>query len=124
MKLYLDDIRPCPIGWTYAQTVQEAQRIILATLDCGIVWEDASLDHDLGACAECYDRRTEHWIQHGVAPHCEHYGTGYDLLRWMIDQKLWPLRKPTVHSFNFVRAKEMREDIDRYFPETVIKPCL
>ncbi len=45
MKLFVDDIRRCPEGWTPARTVTEAIRI-LATQDV----EEVSLDHDI--CCE------------------------------------------------------------------------
>ena len=45
MKLWLDDRRPAPAGWTRAFSVAEAQ----ALLKTGQI-EEASLDHDLGAC--------------------------------------------------------------------------
>lgn len=43
MKLYVDDIRACPFGWTEARTVTDAIRI-LATQKV----EHVSLDHDIG----------------------------------------------------------------------------
>lgn len=42
MKLYVDDLRKCPDGWTLARTVTEAIRI-LATREV----EEVSLDHDI-----------------------------------------------------------------------------
>lgn len=42
MKLFVDDIRRCPDGWTPARTVTEAIRI-LATMPIDVV----SLDHDI-----------------------------------------------------------------------------
>lgn len=48
MKLWLDDRRRAPAGWTRAYTVAEAQ----AHLQTGAV-DEASLDHDLGACDAC-----------------------------------------------------------------------
>lgn len=44
MKLFVDDMRACPEGWTPAKSVTEAIRI-LATMDV----EEVSLDHDI-AC--------------------------------------------------------------------------
>jgi hypothetical protein len=48
MKLWLDDRRRAPEGWTRCFTVAEAQH----HLRTGLV-EEASLDHDLGACDVC-----------------------------------------------------------------------
>ena len=42
IKLYVDDIRPCPDGWVLARTITEAIRI-LALQDVSV----CSLDHDI-----------------------------------------------------------------------------
>ena len=47
MKLWLDDVRPAPAGWTIARTAQEA----IALLDQE-TFDEISLDHDLGATPE------------------------------------------------------------------------
>lgn len=47
MKLCLDDIRPCPDGYTHARSVNEAVKL----LEQG-VYTYASLDHNLGDFAE------------------------------------------------------------------------
>jgi hypothetical protein len=70
MRLWFDDVRPAPPGWTWAKTVAEAQ----AFLASGDV-EEASLDHDIGG------------------PDCVGYGEpkptdGTDLVRWMMARKI------------------------------------
>lgn len=57
MKVYLDDQRPAPQGWTLARTADEA----IALLRQGEVTE-LSLDYDLGD---------------------PHFGTGLDVLDWL-----------------------------------------
>lgn len=42
MKLFVDDIRACPEGWTPARTVTEAVRILASQQV-----EEVSLDHDI-----------------------------------------------------------------------------
>jgi hypothetical protein len=42
IKLYVDDLRPAPVGWTLARTITQAIRI-LATQDVS----EVSLDHDI-----------------------------------------------------------------------------
>jgi hypothetical protein len=42
-RLWLDDLRPVPEGWTWVKTVGEA----ISLMESGDVTE-ASLDHDLG----------------------------------------------------------------------------
>lgn len=115
MKLWLDDMRPAPIGWHWAKTVQEAQEL----LRTGKV-DEASLDHDLGACADCMGGKSpEEWLQltgFTQMPNCDHFGTGYTLVCWMEEHDIWPANKPTVHSRNPAGAAKMRAAIDRRFP--------
>jgi hypothetical protein len=59
MRLYLDDRRPAPPGWTLARSVDEAVRYLRQ----GTV-TDLSLDYDLGD---------------------PHFGTGMDVLDWLED---------------------------------------
>lgn len=113
IHLWLDDIRdPAKhgaIGYTWVKTVDEAK----ALLETGWVIT-ASLDHDLGACAECM----EQWKDADYAvsmPNCEHFGTGYTLCCWMEETGNWPWEKPRVHSANPVGAARMRAVIDKAF---------
>lgn len=57
MKVFLDDERPTPAGWTAARWPDE----VIALLETGQV-TDVSLDHDLGDDAR---------------------GTGYDVIVWI-----------------------------------------
>lgn len=49
MKLFVDDVRDCPVGWALARTYAEA----LKMLESGA--EVVSLDHDLGEEKTGYD---------------------------------------------------------------------
>jgi hypothetical protein len=114
MKLWLDDRRPAPSGWTRAYTVAQAQRY-LATGEV----EEASLDHDLGACEACLGGlSTAEWLEtHDYdMPTCEHLGTGYALCLWMEQTGHWPKTIPVVHSMNHQGAERMRTIIARAFP--------
>jgi NAD+-processing family protein with receiver domain len=66
MKLWLDDIRPCPDAYLHAHSVNEAIRLLEAH-DC----DYASLDHDLGDFA-------------GGG------GDGFKLVLWMAERDRWP----------------------------------
>jgi hypothetical protein len=88
MKVWLDDRRREPVGWTRAINVAEAQ----ALLRTGDV-EERSLDHDLGACDACME---------GMSTEDETNGH-------------WPKLKPRVHSMNHKGAARMQEIIDRHF---------
>ncbi len=77
MRVYLDDERPTPEGWTRVYWPGEA----ITLLETGLV-EEISLDHDLGDDAQ---------------------GTGYDVIVWI--EEAVALRgfnppKITVHSAN------------------------
>ena len=115
INLWLDDMRPAPVGWLHVKTVDEARLHI----ESGRV-EHASLDHDLGACETCMDgRTTEEWLaEHNYAamPNCSHFGTGYDLCLWMAETGHWPKQPPRVHSANPVGRQRMQGVIARYFP--------
>ena len=114
MRLYLDDMRPCPVGWFPAKNVDEAKNIIQMMLDHA-AFDEASLDHDLGACEACMGPWREGLTASGPMPHCSHVGTGYDLCVWMAETGHWPLHAPTVHSANPVGRERMQGVIRRYF---------
>lgn len=114
IKLWLDDMRPAPEGWEWARTVEEAQAILLS-----MPVEEASLDHDLGACPACMNGLTqEQWLvatDYSQMPNCDHFGTGYTLVCWMEERDIWPRQKPLVHSRNPAGASRMRAAINRKY---------
>jgi len=83
MKVYLDDLRESPIGWTLTRTVCET----LDLLKTGKVTE-LSLDHDLG-----YEK------------------TGYDVLLWIEEEvyfnKMFKAPKIKIHSANESARRKM-----------------
>jgi hypothetical protein len=91
VKLYLDDTRPAPAGWTAVRDLAEAQRHLAS----GKV-EQLSLDYDLTP-----DRAPD-------AP------TGHDLLTWMHQTGHWPRYAPKVHSGNPAGAKQMKAFIAQH----------
>lgn len=85
MRVYLDDEREAPAGWTRVRTAAEA----IALLQRGGVTK-LSLDHDLGDEAA--------------------NGTGYDVLLWLEKEVLtrgYVLPAVTVHSANPVARSRM-----------------
>ncbi len=113
MKLYLDDMREPPAGWTLVRDISAAK----LALESGAV-TDASLDHDLGACRECMAGRSiEEFMddhQNQAMPFCSHVGTGYDLVCWMEHSGHWPSGTISVHSANPVGRKRMLQAITRH----------
>ena len=90
MKLWLDDLRREPEGWTRAKSVDEA----IALMGSGTV-EFASLDHDLGI-----------WASEG--------GNGVKLTDWMAEHDCWPTAGLRVHSSNPIGVQQMLQTVDRY----------
>jgi hypothetical protein len=95
MRIWLDDIRTPPEGWTWAQTYDEA----VGLLERGEA-EAISLDHDLG------DENPN-----------GHERTGYDVLLYLVQMKMDGRPVPgevRVHSANPVGVARMEGVIDRY----------
>ena len=89
MKIYLDDIRDAPEGWTKVETVEMAIQL----LKMGDV-EEISLDHDLG----------------------ENRKTGYEVAKWIEKQVITKGFIPPVifiHSANPVGRKNIEAAIKR-----------
>lgn len=115
MKLWLDDMRPPPDdSWVWAKNVEDAKACLL-----NLAVDEASLDHDLGACLNCLNGLTaEDWLRRTdftQMPNCDHFGTGYTLVSWMEETGHWPDKKPTVHSRNPAGAARMRQVIDKHY---------
>lgn len=107
MKVWLDDVRPAPLGWTLCRTVAEA---LLALAGGDVV--EASLDHDLDVCPECH---AEMPPPGEVLLPCKHKHTGMEVVKWMRRTGVWPREKPKVHSSNEDAAAVMRDLIDAYW---------
>lgn len=95
MKIWHDDIRKPPEGWTWARTNDEAKALLLAN-DV----EEISLDHDLGM----------HKVDPDT-PNAELYAgssedDGMKLVQWMCEHKKLP-PKITIHSWNTGGAQRM-----------------
>lgn len=114
VKLWLDDMRPAPMGWVHVKTVDEAKWYLERDLV-----EVASLDHDLGACEDCMDGKTaEQWLvenNYQAMPHCDHFGTGYTLVCWMEETGHWPSKEARCHSANPAGRKKMNLAIERHY---------
>ena len=85
MKIYLDDERPTPAGWTRVYWPEEAIQLLQNNTVTHI-----SLDHDLGD---------------------DEHGTGYDVLLWIEEQVVcfgYVAPQMTVHSANPSAGDKMR----------------
>jgi hypothetical protein len=115
MKLWLDDMREAPPGWIWAKDVSGAK----GHLKSGLV-EDFSTDHDLGA-PPC---NSGCWTDQGltcVYPTCKcqchsPYPDGSDLIRWMVEHNIWPLKTLTVHSQNPLGRRYIFGQMVRHAP--------
>ena len=122
MKLFLDDLRQCPPGWTLARNVREAQRLVEANPSAVV---EMSLDHDMGIfyCRACTfsDCGGEPCLNDSYEPVCGctcHVmeTTGFEFLQWIQEKGYWPATKPVVHSANPVGAKRMTDFIADFGP--------
>lgn len=88
MKIWLDDVRDAPEGWTRVYTVEQLQTLL------GVGVTDISLDHDLGDGNQ----------------------TGYDFLNWFEAQvfigKWKKIPEMKIHSANPVGRKNMEAAIE------------
>lgn len=124
VKLWLDDTRREPDGWTRAYNMADAVRF---STDNDI--EEMSLDHDLGPMPICRNCESSQILTNRRDPlrcddgmemcrcdcHRKLQPTGYDFVKWMMETDRWPTLKPVVHSANPVGAANMRANIDRYW---------
>ena len=96
MKLWLDDVRTPPDGWIWAKSVSRAQLLCYSH-----VFEEMSLDHDLG------DYSSEG-------------GDGIAFVDWLCEAgqsvpSLWP-KVIFIHSGNPVGRDNMLRAIDKFGP--------
>lgn len=123
IKIWLDDVRPCPyIGWVSVKTVSAAKELFMTN-----EVDDASFDNDLaGGCnADCWeeiDISEGRSISYMTIPKCDEktctcdcHVEGYKLVDWLKETGKWPNKKPTVHSSNVARSTYMREIIDKHY---------
>lgn len=99
MKLWIDDIRPAPVGYVLVQTVNDAKELIQSRENLAIMTncqnlgiELIDIDHDAGDCA--YDG-----------------GDYIKLLDWL--EKTGRNYSIRIHSMNPVGVANMRAIIER-----------
>lgn len=116
--LWLDDIRdPAGHGFLNAYWAKNYTEAINAMAN--YQFDAASLDHDLGACAECTakgthigDMRSPETTFYGYCPHAK---TGHDVICWMEENKYWPEFGVRVHSANPVGRQRMEQVIRAHY---------
>lgn len=95
MRLWLDDIRPMPAGFTHhAHSVNEAKRFIIDAEQSGELITCIDCDHDLGDFA--FDG-----------------GDGIKLLDWLVERNT--LYSIKLHTMNPVGMNNMKRMIQRYW---------
>lgn len=97
MKVFLDDERPVPSGWTGARWPSE----VIGLIETGGVTH-LSLDHDLGDAEDAArEGRTER--------------TGYDVLVWLEERVFhdpsFPVPAISIHSANAAGRERMQRAI-------------
>ena len=95
MKIYVDDLRPVPFGYTGTRSVNETIELIKKCEAEGIEIELLDLDHDLGDYA------------------CDG-GDAIKILDFLAERETYyPIR---IHTANPVGRVNMQRMIDRYWP--------
>lgn len=94
MKIYLDDVRPCPSGYLLCKSVNEAKNAILDAEKRGESIEVIDCDHDLG-------------------DYFDDGGDGIKLLDWLVERgTTYPIE---LHTMNPVGRGNMQRMLDRYW---------
>jgi hypothetical protein len=96
MKIYLDDIREIPEGWTGARTIEEFKDVVKRVVESGEYVEAISFDHDLGQDKFGVNRPD-----------------GYDAVKWLAEhypEYIVGDTEITAHSAN----PAGRENIEKY----------
>lgn len=102
MRLWVDDLRRPPTGWTWAKTYDEAVEI-LARGEVTL----ASLDHDLGYVGVVETSSGIAVPGPGtVAGYDNEAPTGYDIVKWMAENEVWPQELMT-HTASPVGSENM-----------------
>lgn len=117
VRIWLDDNRPAPEGWTHVRNVEQAKvRLLYQPV------EEMSLDFDLDnpPCPTC-NFKCDHFGSEGCTKKCGCHAdngreNGLDLVRWMAYWAIWPKKKPVVHSVNAEHGEEMKRLIEEKFP--------
>lgn len=114
VRMWHDDIRPPPEGWTWVRTNDAAKAVLKAdnVLEC-------SLDHDLGAHNYSEDQIEADPELMFIIGQSEE--TGYDLVNWMVENDLVP-PKVTIHSWNPSGAKNMAARLNYFGHDCIISP--
>lgn len=100
MKLWIDDVRPAPAGYTWIKTVNQAKEAIIET-------ESRTLNsmYDMTFSIELID------IDHDAGDYAQYGGDYIKLLDWLEETgRNYPLH---IHSMNSVGIANMRAIIER-----------
>lgn len=119
MKLWHDDVRPPPEGWTWARTNAEAKE----WLRKGSLVTECSLDHDMGLHDVVIpDPAVDpDGFMDAVCKKGDSAETGYDLVNWMVENEFVPDRV-TIHSWNPDGARWMAARLNYFGYDCYITP--
>ena len=96
ISVWLDDLRPAPVGHVLCKSVNQAKCVIEACEHAGIKINVIDCDHDLGDYAK-------------------DGGDGIKLLDWLVERgAFYPIK---LHTQNAVGRENMQREIDRYWSE-------
>jgi hypothetical protein len=106
IDLWLDDMRPAPLGWVHAINVEEARYYYIRHKV-----RNLALDHDLGEKETGYDF-VVFIVSCADWPKPAGYGT----------KRGWPEERPFMLTANPVGRDNMQQLIDRYGPYKKYRP--
>lgn len=106
LRLWVDDERPAPPGWTWAKDYTSALLYLAGKKLTAI-----SLDHDLGE-KDLISLKNPHNPEEEAVPRP---ATGYDIATYLVENSLSP-DILNVHSMNPVGAKAMQQLLQRARP--------
>lgn len=106
MKLWIDDVRPAPEGYTWVKSVYDAIDYIIFT-DISRMMDDENIEIEL------ID------IDHDAGEYAKYGGDYIELLNWLEETgRNYPIR---IHSMNPVGVENMRRIIQRNGWKEVVK---
>lgn len=110
MKIYLDDMRQAPVGWTLAKSPREFMKIIDECVASGTKITDIAFDHDL------HEDHYSIWSGYGNPP--SPHMNGYDVVMWLIENHpdiVKNLEGIIVHTMNAAGGNRIEAAFNSFF---------
>lgn len=104
MKIWVDDVRPAPIGYVWVKSVNECRECITF-----LEWQYQSRDYFFYNCTQFAIELID--LDHDAGDYAIHGGDYINILNWLEETgRNYPIR---IHSMNPVGVENMRRIIER-----------